>query len=197
MFYYTNFLSERTQGALLILAMLSWEYVRTGEGGNKKEIEKLTGLSNGIVNNHISCLLSMGLVEFHKRKLYPAAKLTSASLYDLIEYTDGWVHLGNANMENISGNAAARIFIASCECKIRKGIYDYLQSIRLSSLLCVRDEAFGKDSRALEATGSSMSARKAERVEPGICFYEPGSGKRSIHTSAKIASGIGNQRKTR
>lgn len=142
MFYRINFLSERTQAALLVLYALRRNYLNAGKGVSKKDIMSLTGFSAAAVNNFLSHLLAMKLVDSHVRKFFPGAGLNGASLYDLIEYMDGWVHLGNANLENITGNIADRIYLSGCEANIRKGICDYLKSVRLLSLLPGEEETF-------------------------------------------------------
>lgn len=156
MFYRNNFLSERTQIALLILYALRREYLRSGEGVNKKEISVLTGFSATIVNNYLIYLLAMKLVGVHKRKFHPESKLDIVSLYELIEHMDGWVHLGNANLESITGNLADRMYLSGCEAFIRKGVYDFLKSIRLLSLLPGAEEPLAESSMAV--TGHSEPA---------------------------------------
>lgn len=141
MLFRNHFLSERTQTALLVLYALRRNYLSMGDGMSKKDIAAFTGFPAIVVNNFLNHLHAMKLVDSRLRKFHLGAGLGSTSLYDLIEYIDGWVHLGNANLESITGNIPDRKHLAGREAWIRKEICDFLKSIRLLSLLPDEDEA--------------------------------------------------------
>lgn len=173
MFYRNHFLSERTQTALLVLYALRRSYLSRGVGITKKDLVALTGFSAVAVNTFLSHLLSMKLMESEDRKFYPGHKLDSATLYDLIERLDGWVHLGNANLEGMTGNLTDRMYLSGCEACIRKGISDYLKSIRLISLLPGGEELLTVGSQAVQ--GHSEPAVNRDNRLP-TCPFPPANG---------------------
>lgn len=135
MFCSLNLLSEYTQRALLVLNVLSREYRSKGQGVLKKELIEITGLPARALRHYVANLASRGWVGCEKRRLVPGRKLNEATLYDLIACMDGWVHIGNACIDNVIADPFFGFHIRRCEADIRSGLDDYLRSIPLSYLM--------------------------------------------------------------
>lgn len=156
MFCCHNLLSEYTQRALLVLCALSREYRVAGLGVFRKDLVALTGLPARVVGRYVRVLLAHGFVGRERNRLVPGGRLPESTLYDLIVYMDGWVHLGNAHLEGVGGDAVLDSHLRRCEQALRGGLEEYLRSVRLSWLLPggeVRAEASGVPASRFEGAG--------------------------------------------
>ncbi|MCD8173143.1 MAG: hypothetical protein LUD76_06755 [Alistipes sp.] len=132
--YHGNLLSQTVREALIVLgALLSFRETSI----TRDKLSAATGLSAGRVKACVSKLLMAGWLASDSRGgLFLPPDFSKCTLSDLIELFDGWVHIGNANLDALSGVSGRGCrLVHECEDNARDAVTAGLSAIRIEELV--------------------------------------------------------------
>ncbi|MCC8020030.1 MAG: hypothetical protein LIO85_09710 [Rikenellaceae bacterium] len=169
--YHGNLFSKPVREGLII----SWTIIRLYDGEEKitkRLLAAHTGLPASSVTYTVSKLIMHGWLVADTKVLTPVSDFTGITLYDIITVFDGWLHIGNANLDslhNVTQPGCGMIW--SCENLVRELLEERLATITVNEFTGTSDTkrpVTGKPTRLPETVTPATAYEQKVRITDKI-----------------------------